>query len=186
MSAYDATFRYWAWAFDEMVRAYQNTIFHTQTSDGTIAAIKMAVVEGICATHQSYCLADLVEYDSFDDCLSFLGSTRFGESYEAGRDTILCRSIHQNMVPFRPQVHCPHIGKSGGGMCTDDITYQGTVDSSYFANGTFIPNGFVAANQTTLDPRLINLSGPSVGMMHRLRKRLIGRSVLQEKKTVEG
>ena len=31
--------------------------------------------------------------------------------------TVLCRYIHQNMVSFRPEVHCPHIGPTGGGMC---------------------------------------------------------------------
>jgi len=31
--------------------------------------------------------------------------------------TVLCRSVHKNMVSFRPQVHCPHIGPTGGAMC---------------------------------------------------------------------
>ena len=48
-----------------------------------------------------------------------------------GRDTLLCRMVHQNMVPLRPEVHCPHIGPSGGGYCVDTPSYAGTVGSNY-------------------------------------------------------
>jgi hypothetical protein len=34
----------------------------------------------------------------------------FGQPYQLGQNTSGCRSIHQNMVPLRPSVHCPHIG----------------------------------------------------------------------------
>lgn len=49
--------------------------------------------------------------------------------------------IHQGMVPLRPDVHCPHIGLTGGGMCTDDRTYVGNVLEPYFTNAPFIPYG---------------------------------------------
>ena len=54
-----------------------------------------------------------------------------------GRNTLLCRMVHQNMVPFRPNVHCPHIGKTGGGYCNDDTTYDGTVLQNFFKNYPF-------------------------------------------------
>jgi len=46
------------------------------------------------------------------------------------------------MVPFRPSVHCPHIGKTGGGYCTDDTTYTETVMRNYFTNAPYIPYGY--------------------------------------------
>lgn len=45
--------------------------------------------------------------------------------------------VHQNMVPFRPQVHCLHIGPLGGGYCNDDKTYDQTVTQTYFTNYPF-------------------------------------------------
>lgn len=64
------------------------------------------------------------------------------DSLLTGRNTLLCRSVHQNMVPFRPSVHCPHIGKTGGGYCTDDTTYTETVMQNYFTNAPYIPYGY--------------------------------------------
>jgi hypothetical protein len=49
--------------------------------------------------------------------------------------------IHQNMVPLRPEVHCPHIGPSGGGMCVDDRTYVGNLEENYFVNTPFLAPG---------------------------------------------
>ena len=52
--------------------------------------------------------------------------------------------VHQNMVPYRPNVHCPHIGKTGGGYCNDDMTYDGTVTQNYF---TTFPFGYTGKGQ---------------------------------------
>ena len=49
--------------------------------------------------------------------------------------------VHQNMVPFRPAVHCPHIGPTGGGYCDDDKTYDQTVTQDYFTNYPFAYGG---------------------------------------------
>jgi hypothetical protein len=97
----------------------------------------------ICTTAKTYCnstntdAADL--YANFDTCYEFLTTeVRWGAEYEFGRNTLMCRMLHQNMVPFRPSVHCPHIGPTGGGMCTDDMTYLTTVEQDFF-NISWIP-----------------------------------------------
>ena len=54
-----------------------------------------------------------------------------------GQNTLLCRMVHQNMVPLRPAVHCPHIGPSGGGYCIDTPSYADTVGANYFSNYKF-------------------------------------------------
>lgn len=45
------------------------------------------------------------------------------------------------MVPLRPDVHCAHIGPSGGGMCVDDRTYVGNLEENYFVNSPFLAPG---------------------------------------------
>ena len=49
--------------------------------------------------------------------------------------------VHQNMVPFRPTIHCPHIGPTGGGYCDDTPDYMGTVTQEYFSNYPFAYGG---------------------------------------------
>lgn len=49
--------------------------------------------------------------------------------------------VHQNMVPMRPEVHCPHIGPTGGGFCDDKETYAQTVTEKYFTNYPFAYGG---------------------------------------------
>ena len=63
---------------------------------------------------------------------------RFGKSYELGANTLLCRMVHQNMVPLRPDTHCPHIGPLGGGMCVDDREYQEVAKEVFFKNAVFV------------------------------------------------
>lgn len=58
-------------------------------------------------------------------------------TWVTGRNTVLCRMVHQNMVPLRPAVHCPHIGPSGGGYCVDTPSYAETVGANYFSNYKF-------------------------------------------------
>lgn len=52
------------------------------------------------------------------------------------------------MVPLRPDVHCPHIGPSGGGMCDDDRTYVGNLEEVYFVNSPFLAPGLAHGNFT--------------------------------------
>ncbi|CAF5108951.1 unnamed protein product, partial [Rotaria sp. Silwood1] len=32
---------------------------------------------------------------------------------------VICRFIHTYFVPLLPSIHCPHVGSTGGGACTD-------------------------------------------------------------------
>jgi hypothetical protein len=33
------------------------------------------------------------------------------------------RLFHAKYVPLLPEVHCSHIGPTGGGQCTDDVPF---------------------------------------------------------------
>lgn len=83
--------------------------------------LKLKTVKSICEVAENYCVGDNKQYANTTVCQDHLfNHTRFGASYEGGFDTVFCRSLHQNMIKYRPDVHCPHIGPTGGMFCTDD------------------------------------------------------------------
>lgn len=103
--------------------------------------LKSVLVKSVCEVHDFYCQKDYPQYASKEDCVDFLMHTRLGKSGEGGRDSVWCRSIHQNMIAYRPHIHCPHLGPSGGGMCTDvDSGYEQVV---FNYNSTFEKNWVV-------------------------------------------
>ena len=138
------------------------TQLSTQSNKNVTAAetqtyIQSKLATSICSTAQTYCVGPaLQQYTSATECYNYLTTvTRFGEAYElgahflgsfpvkllltwgTGRNTVLCRMVHQNMVPLRPAIHCPHIGKTGGGYCVDTPTYADTISANYFTNYPF-------------------------------------------------
>jgi hypothetical protein len=145
---YDATFRWFQYLVDTLIGAAM-PLLNATTPQQTIGILQQALSSGICNTHQTYCTGSNQQYSNFTDCFSFLTKTiRFGAAYELGKNTLLCRMVHENMIPFRPEVHCPHIGPSGGGMCVDDATYAQKVLQPYFTNAPFIPYGYESTNAT--------------------------------------
>ncbi|KAJ7087024.1 hypothetical protein C8R43DRAFT_1173902 [Mycena crocata] len=78
----------------------------------------------ICSQHEAHCLGADQQYNSTAHCMDFImNAVPFGEIWQGGQNTAFCRYIHTPMLPYRPSVHCPHIGISGGDMCFDH-TYQ--------------------------------------------------------------
>ncbi|KAL8716204.1 MAG: hypothetical protein Q9220_000109 [cf. Caloplaca sp. 1 TL-2023] len=144
ITQYDATFKYWQWTVDYLIQAAAKQ-FRTPTPDATVKLLSGAIAKSICGTSQKYCNGTNVQYQSAEQCLGFLTQkVRFGQAYELGKNTLLCRMVHQNMVPFRPDVHCPHIGPTGGGYCDDEESYLETVNGNYFTNAPFVPFGVSA------------------------------------------
>ncbi|KAM0800059.1 hypothetical protein BDR22DRAFT_259805 [Usnea florida] len=144
ISMYDANFGgWWAWAVDTLIGQAQQALSLSSgknvTTAQTYAYVQSKLATSICTTAQEYCVGPaLQQYDSATSCYNFLtNETRLGESYELGRNTVLCRMVHQNMVPLRPEVHCPHIGPTGGGYCVDYPSYAVTVGQTYFTNFPF-------------------------------------------------
>ncbi|KAH8819704.1 hypothetical protein F5884DRAFT_23627 [Xylogone sp. PMI_703] len=138
---YDATFKWFAWLLDFVVQS-SLPLFQVNTTTAAVGVLTDLLAQSICATATQFCVGDNLQYNSADSCYQYLTQdVRFGEAYELGRNTLLCRMVHQNMVPYRPGVHCPHIGPSGGGYCTDDMTYDSTVDNNYFTT-PFVPYGY--------------------------------------------
>ncbi|KAH8792219.1 hypothetical protein F5882DRAFT_427384 [Hyaloscypha sp. PMI_1271] len=108
------------------INSYSNSapLLNASSATQVVEILTRTLASSICETATTYC------------------NVRFGEAYELGRNTLLCRMVHQNMVLFRLSVHYPHIGPSGGGYCTDDRTYVGTMEENYF-NISFLPYGYL-------------------------------------------
>lgn len=113
----------------------------TAEEKGKIVVDKIA--KSICHSHASYCKGSNVQYTDDTDCYNFLTKQiRVGQSFELGMNTLLCRNVHEIMVKYRPDVHCSHIGKTGGGMCDDLVTYVDKVSEDYFTNSPWLPTIF--------------------------------------------
>ncbi|KAF9021325.1 hypothetical protein BDZ89DRAFT_1071557 [Hymenopellis radicata] len=95
-------------------------------SDAEVVA-QRAIID-ICNIATEHCVEDLLQYESFDACVDFLSHTPFGDAWEGGQNTTWCRYIHKNLVLLRPEIHCPHVGPTGGGMCIErdylDVVYN--------------------------------------------------------------
>ncbi|KAK7553508.1 hypothetical protein IWX49DRAFT_596595 [Phyllosticta citricarpa] len=135
---YDATYRFFAPLLETTLKAILPRINKTSLADA-IKYFRKMLSESICKTHDLHCTGENRQYDSNFACRAFLANdVRFGEAWELGRNTLLCRSLHQNMVAFRPEVHCPHIGPTGGGMCVDDLAYVAVVAEKVY-DTPFLP-----------------------------------------------
>ncbi|KAI9866207.1 MAG: hypothetical protein M1813_001768 [Trichoglossum hirsutum] len=88
-----------------------------------------ASVQGICSVSMERCVGGNAQWTSFDECVSALSAKSYGNYDEAWGDNIVCRSIHLVLTGVRPEIHCPHVGPTGGGKCVD-YPYQ----LSYFTD----------------------------------------------------
>ncbi|KAJ5475588.1 hypothetical protein N7539_007875 [Penicillium diatomitis] len=141
IAQYDATFRWFEYLLDQILESVGMKINATSPTQ-TVAYMSDLLAKSICATHESSCKGANQQYNSTEACYDYLTkSIRFGKSYELGRNTLLCREVHEHMVPYRPDVHCSHIGPSGGSYCVDDTSYSQTVLAKYF-NDSWIPYGY--------------------------------------------
>ncbi|KAJ4185340.1 hypothetical protein NW759_016992 [Fusarium solani] len=135
---YDSTFRWFGFLLDTLVAAAGRKLGAPSLAEAR-SALAHTLATSICQVHDKHCTGVSKQYGDNAECMSFLTrSIRFGQDYELGRNTLLCRLVHQQMVQYRPEVHCPHIGPAGGGMCVDDQTYEEKVLEKYFTNAPFV------------------------------------------------
>ena len=138
ISQYDATFKWFDFLIEYFMGQVQEKV-GLSTQAEAVAALSSTLTKSICQVHDKYCTGENRQYEDDAECAKFLlEDIRFGEGYELGGNTLLCRSIHQQMVQFRPDVHCAHIGPGGGGMCDDDLTYVEKVLQQPFTEMPFV------------------------------------------------
>jgi len=91
----------------------------------TNPATRLANIQNICTTlvvSPGYCPPSEDPsgyYSSFADCVNYMSNITYGSWSHANSNTVICRSLHTILTAFRPSVHCPHAGKTGGGVCID-------------------------------------------------------------------
>ena len=84
-------------------------------------------IRGICATltgmipqQAATCPGEysgVTAQQQFVDCVAFMHTIPYGTWDRANSNTVVCRELHTLLTPFRPEVHCPHAGKTGGHAC---------------------------------------------------------------------
>jgi len=75
-------------------------------------------------------------------CNAFMNSIPFGTPDQAAGPTGYCRFLHSLMTPYRPEVHCYHVGPEGG---SDEAGYK-CVEifyNSYYNYLTNYPSPFI-------------------------------------------
>ena len=98
-----------------------------------------AQIQTLCERAQQLCTGSNTQYSSAACCVKELSRKPFGEWDELWGDNVLCRTLHVLLARLRPdvsvhcpehtplrdpliplrQVHCSHVGPSGGGKCID-------------------------------------------------------------------
>ncbi|KAJ7243054.1 hypothetical protein C8J57DRAFT_1726200 [Mycena rebaudengoi] len=76
-------------------------------------------IHQICEAQALACTGGNKQYSNVEECVSVLQNKPFGRLDEAWGDNVACRSIHVLLTSIRPEVHCPHVGPTGGGKCID-------------------------------------------------------------------
>ncbi|GLC52230.1 hypothetical protein PLESTB_000598100 [Pleodorina starrii] len=99
--------------------------------------ISASLLGGVCQAAATYCRTpSLQQYADVPTCLGFLSSVPFINPLRTQANSVMCRFLHSSLVRFAPEIHCPHIGPSGGGVCVDE-PYSAFYTASPFPAGTF-------------------------------------------------
>lgn len=117
ISQYDASFRRLGQTLDLTIANVGKQIGSTSTTI-TLAYLADALAKRACDAEQTYCNGTSNQNTNSASCYRFLTQEiSFGTAYEVVGYTLLRETLHQHMVLLRPDVHCPHIGPGGGGIC---------------------------------------------------------------------
>jgi hypothetical protein len=133
ITQYDVVFKWFGNLFQTLIASLGGSA--EEAGKKTVAKLAAS----ICDTHTKYCNGSNAQYESWAACHRFITEDiRVGQSFELGMNTLMCRSVHELMVKYRPEVHCSHIGPSGGGQCEDGTTYIQRVEDNLDQNSPWI------------------------------------------------
>lgn len=143
-------FFYWTLDFPPKIQRYdcqaENVQWHVEASgrNWSDPVFKSGTMNLICQRAMTYCndtgLSNNTQYASFEDCMDFLESKYFSNGDAAAGDNVWCRLIHSQMLdadfPVGANIHCPHVGPSGGGEC---VEFTPTMYASVHADKSPVP-----------------------------------------------
>jgi hypothetical protein len=115
------------WRFDEndKIKEIDNTqlYFDIAMREAIPDSIYPFYVEGLiaqtCTRHQSNCLGANQQYANYDACVAFIRTLPFGTPDLNEWNSGVCRWWHSFLTYLRPEVHCSHVGPTGGGKCVN-------------------------------------------------------------------
>ncbi|KAJ7759970.1 hypothetical protein B0H16DRAFT_1674415 [Mycena metata] len=102
-------------------------------------------IQQICALQAQTCVGNNTVYDGIPNCVQILAAKTFGRSDETWGDNVVCRMIHVLLTKFRPEVHCPHVGPTGGGKCID-VAYNDVYFNDQFLFNAQLGQPFTCQN----------------------------------------
>jgi hypothetical protein len=102
---------------DLVIRNVQNTVKVLSVNENTPASKQI-----ICHTIVNIAKCDATHdpkgyYTSMEDCMYWMDNYEFGTWDNVKQNTTVCRQYHSTLAILRPTYHCPHTGKTGGGVC---------------------------------------------------------------------
>eukprot|EP00775_Hariotina_reticulata_P011230 gene11230-11379_t len=86
--------------------------------------VTQVVASYICNAHERYCKGGQQQYTSKTACTDFLKGLAPSPQNRLAGNNRFCRFFHARFVDVSPEVHCPHIGPTGGGKCVEDLPYS--------------------------------------------------------------
>ncbi|KAK0649956.1 hypothetical protein B0T16DRAFT_326117 [Cercophora newfieldiana] len=114
------------WRFDEVgavlkydawIPNLNNWVEATEAAPITNPQFQAQSIQVICAVTQMRCTGVNSQWANIGECVAALTQKPYGNYDAAWGDNVVCRSIHLVLTQVRPDVHCPHVGPTGGGKC---------------------------------------------------------------------
>jgi hypothetical protein len=74
-----------------------------------------------CVAVTEACTGANAQYGTIDECTSYCFEVgwRLGTRGDTSGNSLACRHYHADVAAFEPDIHCPHAGPTGAGICID-------------------------------------------------------------------
>ena len=106
-------------SFNRLGFGLHNAILPAMNKYPTTIASENATIVARCNVFLHFCPpGPSTNFNSFDDCYNYFASLQDGGWDYADQQNRGCAfNLHAQMVTRRPDVHCPHVGPTGGTFC---------------------------------------------------------------------
>jgi hypothetical protein len=95
--------------------------------------VRAATMNAICGIIQTRCTGANQQYADLAACNAYMQSIPDGGWERGDQKDFGCVRLHQILTGSRPDVHCAHVGPTGGGKCTPH-SLQSFYDTDDFLN----------------------------------------------------
>ncbi|KAK0614685.1 hypothetical protein B0T14DRAFT_540036 [Immersiella caudata] len=103
--------------YDAWIPNLNKWVESTEAAAITNPQFQAQSIQVICAVTQMRCTGANTQWSSIGECVAGLSQKPYGNYDAAWGDNVVCRSIHLVLTQVRPDIHCAHVGPSGGGKC---------------------------------------------------------------------